>query len=114
MKNLITRIHMWFEMRKADKELNKAARTAWDMYRIHNKRFYVIPDTHHQLRVFSWSELKQMKKQGLFSSQCKEPDFIRESFYFTPSRIEDTELTFEVKLKKRKMWHEYYKAYRMK
>ena len=113
MKNLITKMKTWFALRKADMELNKAARLAWDMYRIHNKRYYVIPDTHHQLRVFSWAELKQMKKQGLFSAKCKEPDFIRESFYFTPSRIQETELTFEVKLQKRKMWHTYYKAYRI-
>ena len=114
MKNLITRIRMWFEMRKADKELNAVARYAWNMYKTHNKRYYVIPNTHHQLCAYSWSELKWMKKMGLFSPKCEEPDFIRESFYFTPSRIEDTEHAFEVKPKKRKMWHEYYKAYRMK
>lgn len=113
MKDLIERIKVWFAMRRADKELAKAIVKALKMYEVHNKRYYVIPDTHHRLRVFSWSELKQMKKQGLFSNKCKEPDFIRESFYYTPSRIEGEFMKSDTQMKKRKMWHQYYKAYRM-
>lgn len=113
MKDLIERIKVWFAMRKADRELTRAIVKALKLYEIHNKRYYVIPDTHHKLRVFSWTELKQMKKQGLFSAHCKEPDFIRESFYHTPSRIEGEFMKSGIQEKKRKMWHEYYKAYRM-
>lgn len=117
MKNFFKRakkeLKVWFAMRKADRELDKAICTAMRMYGIHNKRYYVIPDTHHRLRVFSWSELKQMKKQGLFSSRCKEPDFIRECFYFTPSRVDGRPVSEELMKRKRKSWHEYYRAYRM-
>lgn len=113
MNSLIERIKVWFAMRKADRELTRAIVKALKLYEDHNKRYYVLPDTHHKLRVFSWSELKQMKKQGLFSAHCKEPDFIRESFYFTPSRIDGEFLSSTLQKRKRDMWHEYYKLYRM-
>ena len=100
-------------MRKADRELTRAIIKALKLYEIHNKRYYVIPDTHHRLRVFSWTELKQMRKQGLFSSHAKEPDFIRESYYFTPSRIDGTFLSSTAQENKRKLWHNYYKMFRM-
>lgn len=113
MENLIERIKIWFAMRKADRELTRAIIKALKLYEVHNKRYYVITDMHHRLRVFSWTELKQMRKQGLFSAHAKEPDFIRESFYFTPSRIDGKFLSSDIQERKRKMWHEYYKAYRM-
>lgn len=113
MKDLIEKIKVWFAMRKADRELTRAIVKALKLYEVHNKRFYVIPDTHHRLRVFSRSELKQMKKQGLFSAKCKEPDFIRESFYFTPSRIDGVFLSSDAQERKRQAWHEYYRAYRI-
>lgn len=100
-------------MKKADRELTRAIIKALKLYDVHNKRFYVIPNTHHRLKVYSWSELKQMKKQGLFSSKCKEPDFIRESFYYTPSRIDGDYLSDKSQERKRKAWREYFKAYRM-
>lgn len=103
---------MFLARLKADRELTKAVIEAEEMYRIHKKRFYVIPDTKHRLRVLSWTELKQMKKQGLFSSKVKEPDFIRESFYYTPSRFGEF-MRPETKDKKRSMWWQYYKAYRL-
>lgn len=113
MKDLIRRIQFWFAMRKADKELTRAIVKALKMYEDHNKRYYVMPDTHHKLRVFSWSELKQMRKQGLFSAHAKEPDFIRESFYYTPSRIDGGFMKQSTQEMKRKMWHNYYKMFRM-
>ena len=114
MKDLIRRIQFWFAMRKADRELTRAIVKALKLYEVRNKRYYVIPDTHHRLRVFSWAELKQMKKQGLFSPKCKEPDFIRESFYYTPSRIDGDFMKDSTQDKKRKAWLEYYKVYRLK
>ena len=100
-------------MRKANKELTNSILVAEQMFRTQNKRFYVIPDAKHRLRVFSWAELKQMRKQGLFSNHVKEIDFIRECFYFTPSRIDKMFMTPGTKEKKRKAWIEYYKLYRM-
>lgn len=113
MKKLFKKIKEWYHVIKAERELSNAVDKALELYRIHNKRYYVIPDTHHRLRVFSWSELKAMKKQGLFSAKCKEPDFIRESFYFTPSRITNDLLSKQAEEKKKKAWIVYYKAYRM-
>lgn len=112
MKKLFHLIKCFFAERKAEKELDNAISKAWKMYDANKKRYYVIPDMKHQLRVLSWSELKQMKKQGMFSSKVKEPDFIRESFYYTPSRFGES-ISEKVELKKRKMWLTYYKAYRM-
>lgn len=113
MKDLIKKVKVFFAMRKANKEFTEAILRAEELYRTHNKRYYVIPDTKNQLRVFSWSELKLMRKQGLFSSQAKEPDFIRECFYYTPSRLDQMFMKPETKDKKRKAWLEYYKLYRM-
>jgi len=113
MKKLFRRLKEFFAMRKADKELFNAIIYAEGLYKANNKRYYVIADNKNILRVFSWSQLKQMKKQGLFSSTVKENDFIRESFYYTPSRIDQMYMKPETKEKKKKAWREYYKAYRM-
>lgn len=114
MKDLLKKIKRHFLIRSAKKELADAILRAEAMYRANNRRYYVIPDIHHKLRVFSWSELKQMRKQGLFSNHVKESDFINESFYYTPSRIDGMFMLPETKEKKRKAWLEYFKAYRMK
>lgn len=113
MKNLVKRIKRYFALKKAEKELSKAIAKAESLYKSGNRRYYVIPDTNHHLRVFSWSELKKMRKQGLFSTNAKEPDFIRESFYFTPSRIDASHMKPEVKIRKKKAWLNYYELYRM-
>ena len=113
MRNLTKAIKTWFAIRKANKELTAAILEAEEMYKTYNKRYYVIADSKNMLRVFSWSQLKRLKKQGLFSPHVKENDFISESFYFTPSRIDQMYMKPETKEKKRKMWIEYYKAYRM-
>jgi hypothetical protein len=81
MKDLIKRIKRWFALRQANKELTDAILQAEALFRMYNKRYYVIADYRHQLRVFTYSQLKQMKKQGLFSATVKENDFINESFY---------------------------------
>lgn len=113
MKDLFRKIKVWFALRKADKELREAILRAEAMFRLYNKRFYVIPDTHHQLRVFSYAQLKQMKKQGLFSPKVKESDFIDESFYYTPSNTNGLYMNPKTKEKKRQMWKAYYKMYRL-
>lgn len=113
MKDLIKRIKMWFALRKADKELTNAILQAEALFRLHNKRFYVIADYKHQLRVFSYAQLKQMKKQGLFSAKVKENDFINESFYYTPADRTCQYMTPQTKEKKRQMWKAYYKMYRL-
>lgn len=113
MKKLVRKIKEFFAMRKAEKELYNAILYAEEMYRANNKRYYVIADHKNILRVFSWSQLKQLKKQGLFSPNVKENDFIRESFYYTPSRMDQMYMRPETKERKKKAWKEYYKAYRM-
>lgn len=114
MKELIRRIKLWFAMRKANAELRDAILEAEALFRMHNRRYYVIADHRYHLRVFSYAQLKQLKKQGLFSANVKEPDFIRESFYYTPAEKECTFMKPETKERKRKAWLEYYKAYRIK
>lgn len=114
MKELIRKIKVWFALRGANKELTEAILVAEANFRMYNKRFYVIPDFKHRLRVMTYAQLKQMKKQGFFSSNVKEPDFIRESFYYTPSDKDCSYMKPETKEKKRKAWLEYYKTYRLK
>ena len=63
MKDFIKRIKRWFALRQANKELTDAILQAEALLRMHNKRYYVIADYQHQLRVFTYSQLKQMKKQ---------------------------------------------------
>lgn len=113
MKDLIKRIKMWFALRKANKELTDAILQAEALFRMYNKRYYVIADYRHQLRVFTYSQLKQMKKQGLFSAKVKENDFINESFYYTPADKNCLYMTPQTKEKKRRQWIEYYKKYRL-
>ena len=113
MKDLIKRIKVWFALRKANKELTEAILAAEANFRMYNKRFYVIPDFNHRLRVFSYAQLKQMKKQGFFSARVKENDFINESFYYTPADRTCQYMTPQTKEKKRKQWIEYYKKYRL-
>lgn len=113
MKKLIKKVKEWFAIRKANKELDDAIIAAETMFRMTGKRHYVIADNKNRLRVFTWSQLKQMKKQGLFSATVKENDFIKESFYYTPYSLEHTYMKPETKDKKRKMWIAYYKAFRM-
>lgn len=114
MKKLFQRIKTWFALRGANKELTDAILQAEAMFRLYNKRFYVVADFHHRLRVFSYTQLKQMKKQGFFSAKVKENDFINESFYYTPADKNTPHLSPQTKDKKRKMWLAYYKLYRLK
>lgn len=113
MKNFIKKIKWYFIKRKANKELTNAILEAEKLFKSCNSRFFVLPDYKHRLRVLSWSQIKMMKSQGIFSAEAKEPDFIRECFYYTPSRIDKTYMKPETKEKKRKMWIEYYKAYKL-
>lgn len=113
MKELIRKIKVWFALRRANKELTEAILLAEECFRRGNKRFYVIPDFKHRLRVFTYAQLKQMKKQGFFSANVKENDFINESFYYTPSDRNCQYMTPQTKEKKRKQWLEYYKKYRL-
>jgi hypothetical protein len=115
MKKFIKKVKEWFAIRKANKELDDAIIAAEAMFKMTGKRHYVIADNKNRLRVFTWSQLKQMKKQGLFSATVKENDFIKESFYYTPCSLDHTYtyMNSETKDKKRKMWIAYYKAYRM-
>ena len=113
MKSWFRKLQSFWLIRKAHKELDEAIILADGLFRTHNKRFYVLPDTKHRLHVLSWSQIKSMRLQGIFSNHAKEPDFIRESFYFTPSKVDKEFMRPETKEKKRSQWIEYFKAYRL-
>ena len=113
MRNLFRKLLSYWLIRKAHRELDKAIILAEYLFRTNNRRYYVLPDTKHRLHVLSWSQIKQMRAQGIFSGQAKEIDFIRESFYYTPSKIEKEYMKPETKDRKRNLWIEYFKAYRI-
>ena len=113
MKKFIKKVKEWFAIRKANKELDNAFITAEAMFKMTGKRHYVIADNKNRMRIFTWSQLKQMKKQGLFSATVKEADFIKESFYYTPYSLDHTYMKPETKDKKPKMSLAYYRAFRM-
>lgn len=106
MKKIIKKVKAFFILWKADRELRKAIAKADALHRQHNKRFYVIPNTKHQLIVLSWSQIKQMRKQKIFSAHADEKAFIVESFYFTPNRFGNKLTTSKIKAK-RKAWLNY-------
>lgn len=106
MKKIFKRIKAFFILLQAERELSKAITVATRLGKQHNKRYYVIPNARHQLRVYCWSDLKQMRKQGMFSSHANETAFINESFYFTPNRFGDKLSPEKIKAKK-KAWLNY-------
>lgn len=114
MRKLFRKFQIFWLIRKAHRELDEAIILAESLFKENNRRYYVLPDTKHRLHVFSWSQIKAMRKQGLFSANAKEIDFIKESFYYTPSNIEKQYMRNETKEKKRNQWIEYFKAYRIK
>lgn len=113
MKNLINKARTWFALRKADKELNQAIHKAWQLCEQNDRRYYVIPDADHKLRVLSWKEIKSLMHQGIFNRFVKESDFINESFYYTPKKVTDSPINPETERIKRNQWRNYYKHYRL-
>lgn len=106
MKKIFKRVKAFFILWKADRELRKTIKKADELHKLHNKRFYVIPNAKHQLIVLSWSQIKQMRKQKVFSAHADEKAFISESFYFTPNRFGNKLTKNKIKAK-RQAWLNY-------
>ena len=106
MKKFIKKVKVFFALVQADIELKKATKLADKKFKDYGKRFYVIPNVNHKLIVQSWSQLKKMRKQGLFSAHANEKAFINESFYYTPNRFGKF-ISKEQMVKKRKYWRYY-------
>jgi len=105
--SITKRIKAFFILLKADKELKKAIKSADRMNNEKGTRYYVIPDYHHKLRVCNWSDIKRMRKSGMFSNKVTQTDFIMESFYYTTDRFGNGGLTDRQKKQKRRAWLNY-------
>ena len=106
MKKIFRKIKAFFILRRADKELRTIIKKADQLHKNHNKRFYVIQNSKHELIVLSWSQIKQMRKQKIFSTHADEKAFISESFYYTPNRFGDRLSAKKINAK-RKAWLNY-------
>lgn len=104
--NIIKKIKSFFILLRADIQLRYAIREADRKYRLRKCRFYVIPNFNHQLITRSWSEIKQLRKNGYFSPHAGEGHFIMESFYYTPNRF-GLSLSDSQRKKKRLSWLNY-------
>lgn len=101
------RIRAFFILMKADKELKKAINKADKLNLENGIRYYVIPDYRHELKVYSWSDIKRMRKSGMFSNRATQTDFIMESFYYTPDCFGGGKLTRMQMKGKRRAWLNY-------
>lgn len=106
MKKVLRKIKTFFILLKADIQLRYAIREADRKHKQRGCRFYVIPNLNHQLISRSWTEIKQLRKQGYFSAHASENEFILESFYYTPNRFNQT-LSEKQRKKKRSSWLNY-------
>lgn len=105
--SITKRIKAFFILLKADRELKKAIKKANMMNKGKRTRYYVIPDYHHKLKVCNWSDIKRMRKSGMFSNKVTQTDFIMESFYYTTDRFGNGGLTEKQKRQKRRAWLNY-------
>ena len=101
------RIRAFFTLLKADRELRKAVKEADRKHSKDGCRYYVIPDTRHRLRAYSWADIKRMRAAGMFSRLARQPDFIFESFYYTPGRYGHGGLDKRRMEQKRRAWLDY-------
>lgn len=106
MKTTISKIKSFFVLLYADWQLHRAIKVANQKHQKFQKRFYVVPDARHKLVSRSWSDLKKMRKAGLFSAHASESSFILESFYYTPNKFGQS-LAKQQQKKKRKAWLNY-------
>lgn len=106
MRTIFRTIKTFFILLKVDIQLRYAIRKADRKHKQRGCRFYVIPNFNHQLISRSWSEIKQLRKQGYFSAHASENEFILESFYYTPNRFNQA-LSDKQKKKKRSSWLNY-------
>lgn len=104
--NILKKVKTFFILLRADIQLRYAIHEADRKHKIRECRFYVIPNFKHQLITRSWSEIKQLRKNGYFSAHAGEEQFIIESFYYTPNRF-GLSLSENQRKKKRLSWLNY-------
>lgn len=106
-KNIIQRIKAFFILLKADRELRRAIRLADEKYHQNGRRYYVIPNTRHELKAYSYADIKRMRRAGLFSTHATQTAFLHESFYYTPDQFGTGSLTPMQRKQKRRAWLNY-------
>lgn len=76
--------------------LREAVRKADEAYRLHRRRFYVLPGFGPNLVIVDRSNFRILKRKGYISPKAFTRDAVNESFYFTPfadgsGRLSETE-----------------------
>lgn len=64
--------------------LREAVRKADEAYRLHHRRFYVLPGAGRSLVVIDRANFRILKRKGYISPNAITRDAVNESFYFTP------------------------------
>lgn len=107
LKNIYKKFSSFFVLLNADIKLRRAIKKAEMLHDRDKKRYYVIPNLKHDLIVVNWAQIKQMRKNKIFSNRAKQPDFIHESFYYTGDSYGTGKLSAKSKKNKRKAWLNY-------
>ena len=64
--------------------LREAVRKADEGYRLHRRRFYVLPGSGRTLVIMDRQNFRILKRKGYISPKAFARDAALESFYFTP------------------------------
>ena len=64
--------------------LHEAVRKADEAYRLHRRRFYVLPGAGRSLVVMDRSNFRILKRKGYINPKAFTSDAVKGSFYFTP------------------------------
>lgn len=64
--------------------LREAVRKADEAYRLHRRRFYVLPGADRSLVVMDRANFRVLKRKGYIARNVFVSDAAFESFYFTP------------------------------
>ena len=64
--------------------LREAVRKADEAYRLHRRRYYVLPGPARSLLVMDRSNFRILKRKGYIDQKALTQDAAIESFYFTP------------------------------
>lgn len=104
---IVKRIRAFFILLKADRELKRAIRQADRLHLRTSRRYYVLPNTRHELHAYSWADIKRMRRAGMFSNRATQRDFLFECFYHTPGQWGEGALPPIRRRQKRRAWLNY-------
>ncbi len=104
---IVKRIQAFFILLKADRELKRAINQADRLHLRTGRRYYVLPNTRHELRAWCWTDIKRMRQAGLFSHRAMQHDFLFECFYHTPGQFGEGRLSPLQRKQKRRAWLNY-------